>query len=106
MNWDLVVSFLAFKQVSYLLPQIPTFIILKIKQRKHNTKTNSLNGIFPENMHLPENKIQQQIRCCQSLFVPINQILTYQIIPECDKGNTRNHTDGHVPGESPDIAGL
>ena len=32
--------------------------------------------------------------------------LAHQEIPHCNKGNTCNHTDGHIPGECPDIATL
>ena len=47
-NLYLFVSFLSLKQVSYLLPGIPTFIIQKRKQSEQSTKKNGLYCIFPE----------------------------------------------------------
>ena len=60
-NSNLHVSFLSLKQVSYLLPRIPTFIIQITKQTKQNTENNGLYYIFKERMNLPEDKIPQQI---------------------------------------------
>lgn len=40
------------------------------------------------------------------VFLSRNWNLTYQEIPQCNEGNTCNHTDGHIPGESPYIATL
>ena len=39
-------------------------------------------------------------------FMPINMNLAYKIIPCGNEGDADNHTDGHVPGKSPDIAAL
>ena len=44
----------------------------------------------------------------RAFFIWITNIvtLTYKKIPRCNESDTRNHTDGYVPGESQDIAGL
>ena len=58
-NWNLVVRFPTLKKASYLLPRIPTFIIQIDKQSEQNTKYDGLDCVFPERMHISENKIQQ-----------------------------------------------
>lgn len=52
---NLFVSFLALK-----------LIIHKTKQPRQNAKNSGLNGIFPDRMHIPENKIYQQVNDSES----------------------------------------
>ena len=40
------------------------------------------------------------------VYSSINVNLAHQEIPQCYEGNTCNHTDGNIPGESPNIATL